>query len=228
MRNRFDAEMQRLRVMMIEMGALCESAIACAIKALLEGDMPCVKRAIELELDINRKEREIEEACYTLLLRQQPVARDLRQISATLKMITDMERVGDQAADIAELAALGNAAQAEAGRHVIRQMSVTAISMVTDSIDAYVKNDLELANKVIKTDDAVDELFDTAKQELTIMLISEAGKAECVIDLLMVAKYLERIADHAVNIAEWVIFIITGEYWDEEKQGDGNGSSLSG
>lgn len=224
MRNRFDTEMQRLHTMMIEMGALCESAIASAVKALLENDAENAKRAVALELDINQIERDVEELCYKLLLRQQPVAKDLRQVSSALKMITDMERIGDQAADIAELAALGNACRVDSS-FTVREMSLAAIGMVTDSIDAYVKQDLALANKVICDDDIVDKLFDITKQELTAMLVAEPGRAECVIDLLMVSKYLERIADHAVNIAEWVVFAVTGEHIqppsaDEESDGD--------
>lgn len=209
MRNRFDTEMQRLHSMMSEMGALCESAIACAIKALLEGDEENAKRAVAIELEINQLERDVEEMCYKLLLRQQPVAKDLRQVSSALKMITDMERIGDQAADISELATLGNACGAEGGL-TVRQMSLAAIGMVTDSIVAYVNRDLELANKVIEDDDVVDDLFNKAKAEFGKMLASSPEKAECVIDLLMVAKYLERIGDHAVNIAEWVVFAVTG------------------
>lgn len=215
MRNRLDAEMQRLHALVLEMGAVCETAIACAVKALLESDGAGAGRAIELELEVNRLEREIEQLCYRLLLRQQPVAKDLRQISATLKMATDLERIGDQAADIAELSLLGNATGLEGV--TTREMSLAAIGMVTDCIDAYVNLDLALAHKVIADDDIVDGLFDKTKRELTIGLIMEAGKAESVIDLLMVAKYLERIADHAVNIAEWVVFIITGEHPDKHQ-----------
>ena len=228
MRNRFDAEMQKLHNLLLEMGAMCESAIACAVKALLEGDKVNAQAAIELELDINRHERDIEELCYQLLLRQQPVARDLRQVSSALKMATDMERIGDQAADIAELSALGNVPKDEGGL-TTREMSIAAIGMVNDSIDAYVKQDLALAHKVIQDDDIVDDLFDKTKRELTRMLVSQPGRAECAVDLLMVAKYLERIADHAVNIAGWVVFAVTGEYYTEETaQGETNGPDLHG
>ncbi|NLW79883.1 MAG: phosphate signaling complex protein PhoU [Ruminococcaceae bacterium] len=228
MRNRLDAEMDRLHNLLLEMGAMCESAIACSIKALLEGDRANAQRAVELEIDINQHEKDIEELCYKLLLRQQPVARDLRKISAALKMVTDMERIGDQAADIAEIALLGNATKAD-GTLTTREMSLAAIGMVNDAIDAYVQQDLALAHKVIADDDTVDDLFNKAKQELAIMLISQPGEAECVIDLLMVAKYLERIADHAVNIAEWVVFTVTGEYYkDETVQGGTHGPDLHG
>lgn len=228
MRNRFDTEMQRLHTMLIEMGALCESAIASAIKALLEGDAANVRRAVELEPDINQLERDVEELCYKLLLRQQPVARDLRQVSSALKMITDMERIGDQAADIAEIAALGNACGPQTGL-TIREMSLAAIGMVTDSIDAYVNQDVELAHKVIRDDDIVDDLFVKVRGELAATMAGELKSAEYAIDLLMVAKYLERIGDHAVNIAQWVVFAITGRHIQEaEVKGEGDGDDLSG
>lgn len=228
MRNRFDSEMQTLHNLLLEMGAMCESAIACAVKALLDSDRANAQRAIELEVEINHRERDIEELCYKLLLRQQPVARDLRRVSSALKMVTDMERIGDQAADIAELALLGNVTKAESGI-TTREMSIAAIGMVNDSIDAYVKQDLALAHKVIKDDDNMDALFDKIKRELTIMLITEPGQAEGVIDLLMVSKYLERIADHAVNIAEWVVFTVTGVHVnDEDVQGETDAADLHG
>ena len=210
MRSRFDAEMAKLHTMMIETGALCESGIASAVKALTEHSGENARRAIELEEEVNRRERDIEQLCYTLILRQQPVARDLRMVSASIKMVTDMERISDQAADIAEIALLGNV-QADGCLDIIREMSLVCIGMVTDCIDAYVRHDVGLAVKVISDDDTVDALFNKTKRELAITLISRFGQAECVIDLLMAAKYLERIADHAVNIAEWVIFIETNE-----------------
>lgn len=210
MRSRFDAEMAKLHTMMIEMGALCESGIACSIKALAEHSAENARRAMQLEEEVNRRERDIEQLCYTLLLRQQPVARDLRMVSASIKMITDMERISDQAADIAEIA-LGGNIQAGECLQIIRKMAVCCIGMVTDCIDAYVHHNTALAYKVIEGDDRVDDLFDQTKRELTLMLVTQPGQGECVIDLLMVAKYLERIADHAVNIAEWVVFIETNE-----------------
>ncbi|MDL2254595.1 phosphate signaling complex protein PhoU [Ruminococcaceae bacterium OttesenSCG-928-I18] len=210
MRSKFDSEMEKLHTMMIEMGALCESGIASAVKALTEYSEENAKRAIALEEEVNRRERDIEQLCYTLLLRQQPVARDLRMVSASIKMITDMERIGDQAADIAEIALMGHIKTSDS-MDVIRKMAAACIGMVTDCIDAYVKHDTGLALKVIADDDIVDSLFNKAKQELTLQLVTLTGQGECVVDLLMVAKYLERIADHAVNIADWVIFIETNE-----------------
>ncbi len=215
MRNRFDADMAKLHTTMIEMGALCESAIASAVKALLEHDNQNARRAFEAQEEISLHQRDIEELCYNLLLRQQPVARDLRQVSSALKMVTDMERIGDQAADIAEIATLGNVNN-ELGSLTTKEMSIAAIGMVTDCIDAYVKGDTTLAEKVIGDDDTVDNLFNRQKRELAVMLMGTPGQAECVIDLLMVAKYLERIADHAVNIAKWVVFAATGEHYLEQ------------
>ncbi len=215
MRNRFDAEMERLHTTLTEMGALCESAIASAVKALLEGDAKNARRAAELQEEICLHQRDIEELCYKLLLRQQPVARDLRLVSSALKMVTDLERIGDQAADIAEIAVLGNV-KAGQSTFTTKEMSLAAIGMVTDCINAFVAGDTALAEKVIADDDTVDGLFNVTKRELAVMLVTEPGAAEGVIDLLMVAKYLERIADHAVNIARWVVFTATGAFYREE------------
>ncbi len=211
MRDRFEQDMAALGNMMTEMGALCESAIASAMKALLEGDEENAKRAIAVEEDINRMESEVETLCLKLLLRQQPVARDLRQISSALKMVTDMERIGDQAADIAEIAALGNVKEGDT-RSVVKVMAIAAIKMVTDAVDAYVAQSVEKAWQVIGEDDIVDDLFDEMKRDLTLVLATTPKSAESVIDLIMVSKYLERIGDHAVNLAEWVIFAVTGEH----------------
>ncbi len=207
MRSKFDAEMQNLHLMMIEMGALCESGIACAVQALTRQREADATRAIELEEEINLREREIEQLCYTLLLRQQP---DLRMVSASIKMVTDMERIGDQAADIAEIALLGNIPMDDSLK-TIKAMSVACIGMVTDSINAYVKHDTRLARKVIGDDDLIDGYFDTIRRGLNRVIAQNPEKTEGYIDLLMAAKYLERIADHAVNFADWVIYIETNE-----------------
>ncbi|NLB89862.1 MAG: phosphate signaling complex protein PhoU [Clostridiales bacterium] len=218
MRKTFDMEMQSLHELMIKMGALCEAAIDYAMKALFSGEKEDAIHAAELEVEINQMERDIEQLCYKLLLRQQPVARDLRQISATLKMITDMERIGDQAADIAELSVLGNVVEFEKNT-AIKEMSCCAKNMVVESIDAYVNHDLSLAFSIMEEDDKVDAYFDQIKHELVSLLLTNPASAEGVVDLLMVAKYLERIGDHAVNISEWVVFIVTGEYHKENEQG---------
>lgn len=222
MRSRFDEQLEQLHQQMMEMGALCESAIASAVKALLDEDAENARRAVRLEKDIDQRERDIEALCLKLLLQQQPVARDLRQISSALKMITDLERIGDQAADIAEITELGNI-QAGEDTFTIREMGMAAIHMVTDSIDAYVRQDLALANEVIAYDDVVDDLFNQAKGQLAALLGGQPGRAEFVIDLLMVAKYLERIGDHATNVAEWVVFSITGRH-----EGEANEEGFSG
>ena len=214
MRSRFDQQLALLNQEMIEMGALCEEAIATAAKALTEGSRELAARVAPLERDIDQKERDIEGRCLKLLLQQQPVARDLRQISAALKMVTDMERIGDQAEDIAEIAVHLEGCAAECGH--IREMAENTIRMVTQSVDAYVKRDVALAQAVIAYDDVVDSCFDREKQRLMELIARDPAEGGCALDLLMVAKYFERIGDHAANIAEWVIFSVTGVH----KSGD--------
>ncbi|MGN1090335.1 MAG: phosphate signaling complex protein PhoU [Huintestinicola sp.] len=211
MRSRFDEQLAALNTELIEMGALCEEAIALASKALSAGDISLSEKVAPISEEIDRKEREIESCCLKLLLQQQPVARDLRQISAALKMITDMERIGDQAEDIAEIITYLEGRTADEAIH-IRDMAAETITMVTDSVDAYVKRDTDLAGKVIVHDDKVDEYFDMIKAGLIKLIAEDPEKGEYALDLLMITKYLERIGDHAVNIAEWVIFSVTGEH----------------
>ena len=211
MRSRFDEQLARLNTELIEMGALCEEAIALASKALSTGDLVLAEKVAPISSDIDRKEREIESRCLKLLLQQQPVARDLRQISAALKMITDMERIGDQAEDIAEIITYLAGRTADEAIH-IRDMAAETITMVTDSVDAYVKHDTELAKSVVMHDDKVDDYFDRIKRSLIQMIADCPEKGEYALDLLMIAKYFERIGDHAVNIAEWVIFSVTGKH----------------
>ncbi len=211
MRNRFDEQLDLLNRKMTEMGCECESIIALSVKALLNGSSSDAKKAIESGGMIDQMEREIESICLKLLLQQQPVAKDLRIISAALKMITDMERIGDQAEDIAEIITfLGGRTGEEC--HDIRLMAEATIKMVNDSIEAYVKRDLALANAVIDYDDVVDEAFMRVKNTLITMITASAADGEYAIDLLMIAKYFERIGDHAVNIAEWVEFSVTGHH----------------
>ncbi len=219
MRSRFDADMKNLHIQMIEMGALCESAIASAVQALTRQSREDAHRAIELEEAINGHSRDIEQLCFTLLLRQQPVARDLRKVSASIKMITDMDRIGNQAADIAELALLGNI-HIDGGLTILKKMSLACIGMVTNSIDAYVNQDTELAFKLIEDDDIVDGCFDEIRQALNAVIAQNPEKSEGYIDLLMAAKYLERIADHAVNIADWVVYIETNERYRKGERRD--------
>lgn len=211
MRNRFEEQLERLHMELIGMGALCEDAISAAAEALLHGDKALAKAADEAERELDQKEREVETLCLKLLLQQQPVARDLRTISSALKMISDMERIGDQAADIAEITRHIGACPIPAQVH-IGDMTRAAVKMVTDSVDSFVKRDLTMARDVIQYDDHVDRLFDEVKLELTGLIRTDSSSAEEALDLLMVAKYLERIGDHAVNVAEWVAYSITGAH----------------
>ena len=193
MRNRFDEQLYELNREIIEMGAMCEEAIASAAKALTTGDMELAGRVKANSSDIDQMERDIEGRCMKLLLHQQPVARDLRLISAALKMITDMERIGDQAEEIEEMAR-------------------ETIEMVTASVDAFVKKDVELAQKVIEQDDIVDDYFSRVKCGIITLIAENHADGEFALDLLMISKYFERIGDHATNIAEWVIYSVTGTH----------------
>ena len=209
MRRRFDEELQLLNKKLIEMGALCEEVIALSAQSLTEGSTELAARVAPLDEEIDRKEREIESLCLKLLLQQQPVAKDLRQISAALKMITDMERIGDQAADIAEIIPFFLSHNTFDCTLVCR-MAQQASSMVTQSVDAFVRRDVYLARSVAGQDDLVDEDFTAVKQALIAAIAREPGQGEVALDLLMIAKYFERIGDHAVNLSEWVEFSVTG------------------
>ena len=209
MRSRFDEQLMVLNHKMIEMGAECESIIALSAKALLEGNTQDARKAQEQGHRIDELEREIESICLKLLLQQQPVAKDLRVISAALKMITDMERIGDQAEDIADIITFLCGRTGEECKD-IRVMAEATIKMVTDSIDAYVNGDLKLAESVSDHDDVVDDAFDCVKKTLIKMISDNPADGEYYVDLLMIAKYFERIGDHAVNIGEWVEFSVTG------------------
>ena len=214
MRNKFDSQLEKLNNDLVAMGALCEHAIVHAVDGLVNGDITFAREAIELEKENDRKEREIEAQCLKLLLQQQPVARDLRLISAVLKMITDMERIGDQAADIAELTRLAGVSMSKSRdftRH-ISEMSSAVVKMVTDSVDAFVKRDITIAEEVVARDDVVDRLFYKIKKDIIALIAENPSSGEEAIEALMTAKYLERIGDHAVNIAEWVEFSITGRH----------------
>lgn len=216
MRTRFDEQLRQLNIELIRMGSLCEEAISISAK-VLEGDSKApVERVFSLEHEIDQLEHDIETRCMRMLLQQQPVAKDLRVISAALKMISDMERIGDQAADIAELT--GHVADTiqQQNRLHITKMARAAVGMVTESIEAFVQGDLQLVQKVIRDDDMVDELFLRVRQELVQALKDESGKPNAILDLLMIAKYFERIGDHAVNVAEWVEYSITGVHKSSE------------
>ena len=213
MRNKFAEQLERLHVELIQMGALCEDGISAAAEALLQNNPGLAQTAIDAEREIDQKEREVENLCIKLLLQQQPVAKDLREISAALKMISDLERIGDQASDIAELVPYVHLEEGT-GLH-IGDMARAVIRMVTDSVDSFVKRDLDLARAVYTADDKVDALFDQVKQELIGMIAKDASRGEQCMDLLMVAKYLERIGDHATNVAEWVEYSITNVHPDK-------------
>ena len=214
MRTRFDEQLSKLNTELIEMGALCEEVIALAVDALTKADAGLAKAVAPVDEKIDQKERDIEALCLKLLLQQQPVARDLRQISAALKMITDMERIGDQAKDIAELIRFLPPRPIEQGE-LLRKMARAVIKMVTESIDAFVKHDIMIAKAAIADDDTVDAYFDSVKDELIARIAKNPQDGAFALDLLMIAKYFERIGDHAVNIAEWVIFSVTGVHKEE-------------
>ena len=212
MRNRFDEQLSLLNHELLEMGALVESAIRSATNALIRQDGEAAQQAITADKDVDQAERDIESLCLKLLLQQQPVAKDLRLISSALKMITDMERIGDQASDIAELVIyLSREPYIKELTHLPR-MAENAIRMVTGALDAYVRKDVALAREVIDMDDTVDALFTTIKDELIALIRNDTSAGSQAIDLLMIAKYYERIGDHAQNIAEWVEYALTGRH----------------
>lgn len=216
MRSKFDEQLTLLNRELIAMGALCEEAITAASKAIFSPNRDLIEEVGRIEAEVGQKERTIESMCLKLLLQQQPVARDLRQISAALKMITDMGRIGTQAADISEIAAyLEGRVCEECG--YIDDMARATIKMVTESIDAYVNQDMTLAESVVTYDDVVDELFSRVKASLIDIISENPKNGEYAMDLLMIAKYFERIGDHAVNIAEWVVFSLTGMHKGEDE-----------
>ncbi len=212
MRELYTQQLATLKTKLIQMGAMCEDAISCSIKGMLQGDTELLKKVENTELDINQMEREIERLCMKLLLMQQPVASDLRSVSSALKIISDLERIGDQAYDIAEISKHLKFSDFSSKVH-IQEMATAAIRMVTDSVEAFVQRDLSLAQRVLKEDDTVDALFNKVRSDLVNMIQSENSEdVEMMLDLLMIAKYLERIGDHAENVAEWVVYLLTGEH----------------
>lgn len=214
MRTKLDQMLDTMNMELIRMGAMCQEAISCAVHGMLCGQEEMTEKTFVIERAIDEKEREIESLCMKLLLRQQPVAKDLRIVSVALKMIRDMERIGDQAADIAEIS-----------RHIendnvfghihVKEMAQAAIKMVTDSINSFVACDVEAARQVVVDDDKVDSLFLEVRRELVTALAENSVVGESCIDILMIAKYLERIGDHATNIAEWVEYSVTGVHVGE-------------
>ena len=211
MRKRFDQQLEELNVELIKMGSLCERAIRRAVELLQNPEDTRVSDVDRIEEEVNHKEREIETLCMKLLLQQQPVAKDLREISSALKMISDMERIGDQAQDIADMATFMQVKEIAHKIH-IGEMAEATIKMVTESINSFVKKDLKAAAAVVKYDDVVDDLFLKIKTELPAMMEKDSKNAEYYIDLIMIAKYFERIGDHAENIAQWVEYSITGSH----------------
>lgn len=210
MRNRFDQELNRMHDELISMAALIETAISRAVEALKNYDADLAKITMAGDKEIDRKERDIESICLKLLLQQQPVARDLREISTALKMITDMERIGDLAEDIAEVTLFLCETPSYAAPQQLSHMAETTINMVRDAIDAFVRRDLATAHAVIERDDVVDKLFAETRTVLVERIHETLEDAEQAMDIMMIAKYFERIGDHAVNISEWVQFAITG------------------
>ena len=208
MRKRFDAQLNELGIEMQTMGVMVEESIQKAIEALLKQDEELAKTVMEADTLVDQKQKEIENICFTLLMQQQPVASDLRTISAALKMVTDMERIGDHAADISEMIIhLAHEPYIKNLDH-IRQMASETMWMLIQSVEAYVEKDVKKANDVIMHDDIVDRLFAETKEELIELIHKDKNNGEQATDLLMVAKYFERIGDHATNLAEWVIFSI--------------------
>ena len=213
MRSRYDEELKNLHGALIDMGAMIESAISGAITALENRDIQKAKDIIAYDEEIDAQERLIEEMCMKLLLRQQPVARDLRMISTALKLITDMERIGDHAADISELAIMLRDLP-QMNSNSLREMAVQTSTMLISSVEAYVEQDEEKARAVIRQDDVVDDLFVTVKSEMVEAIRQNSDFSEAAADLLMAAKYFERIGDHATNIAEWAVYAFTGRHED--------------
>jgi len=218
MREKFDKQLSDLNDELIHMGSMMEKSIEMTIGALMGQDTEKAYKAIDYVENIECKEQEIENMCFQILMSQQPVAGDLRRVSAAMKMVYDMKRIGHQAGDIAEISIhLADEKYIKKLEH-LPQMAKETIVMVINSIEAFVRNDVDLAYEVIRADDIVDELFLTVKRELIDLIHENSNNGEQATDFLMIAKYFERIGDHAVNIAEWVIFSITGESHIEERK----------
>jgi len=216
MRIKFEEQLANLNNTLIAMGGVVEQSIADAVKALVEQDVELAKKVMAADNEIDQMEKEIESMCLKLILRQQPVAGDLRLVSSVLKIITDLERIGDQAADISEISIFLAGTQYIRNLEHIQSMATSTMMMVAKSIEAFVKKDLTLAREVIAHDDKVDDLFGRVKKDLIEMIKENAGDGDQAIDILMIAKYFERIADHATNVAEWVVFTITGTHKDSK------------
>jgi phosphate transport system protein len=219
MRYKFDEQLQQLNNSLIEMGTFVEKAISDATKALVEQDVDLARKTIDNDDVIDDKEKEIESFCLKLLLQQHPVASDLRLISSVLKIVTDLERIGDHAEDISEITLLLAGKQYIKKLEHIPKMAEATMKMVTQSIEAFVKKDEKLANAVIAYDDVVDNLFTIVKNELIELININADNSDQAIDLIMIAKYFERIGDHAENVAEWIVFSLTGRHKESKIMG---------
>lgn len=208
MRIKFDEQLNYLNQQMIKMGNMIEENIQSSIRAFLTQDIGTAKQLVEKDTDVDHMQKEIENICFNLLIQQQPVAKDLRAITAAMKMVTDMERIGDHAADISEVTIVMSGKKDENTMHLISKMAVSATQMLIESIDAYVQKDMTKAYEVIREDETVDSLFVEVKEALVNLIARDPKSGEQELDLLMVAKYLERIGDHATNLAEWVIYSV--------------------
>ena len=206
MRSKFDEQLVQLNEEMIKMGTMVEENIQRAIDALVKSDLKTAKEIMENDILLDKKQRDIEGLCFNLLIQQQPVAKDLRAITAAMKMVTDMERIGDHAADISEMTIMLDGTGEKIGHETIIKMAAEASVMLIRSIDAFAEKDRNKASEVIAHDDIVDSLFDEAKKDVIQLILDNSGEGEEATDLLMIAKYFERIGDHATNIAEWVIY----------------------
>jgi len=214
MRTKFEEQLIQLNDALIDMGKFVEKAIADTIKALIEQDVELAEKIIASDDEIDGKEKEIESMCLKIIMQQHPVARDLRLISAVIKIITDLERIGDHATDISEITLLLADKKYIKKLEHISQMAEATMKMLSESIDAFVRKDIELANAVIAYDDYVDNLFEMVKKDLIELIKEKADTGDQAIDLVMIAKYFERIGDHATNVAEWIVFALTGVYKD--------------
>lgn len=208
MRSKFDEQLAELNKEMVRMGNMIEQSIAKAVNAFYKQDVEQAKKIMEADYEVDQAQKRIENICFNLLIQQQPVARDLRTITAAMKMVTDIERIGDHAADIAEMTILMSGGPAVQNLDHINKMASEAVLMLNWSIEAYVEKDVKKARDVIERDNVVDNLFDQNKKDIIQMILNNPQAGEQVIDLLMVAKYFERIGDHATNIAEWVIYAL--------------------
>ena len=208
MRSKFDEQLHLLNQEMMQMGSMIEDSIQKAINALIDQNVELAKKIMDNDTQIDHEQKKIENLCFNLLMQQQPVAKDLRVISAAMKMVTDMERIGDHAADISEMTILMSKTKYIPNLEHINRMASEPVQMLIRSIEAYVEKDMKKAVDVIASDDVVDDLFDKNKAELIEQIQREPQSAESAADMLMVAKYFERIGDHATNIAEWVIFAL--------------------